>query len=322
MRTISPYPQTAPNEEDVGPHSQWEPQADPSFAVDSSQNHHENEPPHHSNDSNQSEQDATPTDENPVRRHRPPHTPEDTQKIEQMLHAGYRPLEIRKELPHISKSNIYLKYTKYRKDGTSLVDKTTYRKTGRPKKLDPKLEEFIASLLASKPGLELAQIAEQLRSEKGVECSTTSVSRAIARVQGPRGRGLKSRRLGELKREKLEREGALGDQGVWKGRTGIVYARDLNQETMLLVKERDARKKRTTMTTEATKEDNRRVMQDANDDGMALDPQLRSAEQVADRNETQQDIYESPYLPMQHGMDPADLTAIQSLVEQKRSNET
>ena len=91
---------------------------------------------------------------------------------------------------------------------------------------------------------------------------------------------------------------------------------------MLLVKERDARKKRTTMTTEATKEDNRRVMQDANDDGMALDPQLRSAEQVADRNETQQDIYESPYLPMQHGMDPADLTAIQSLVEQKRSNET
>jgi len=330
--SISPYPRTAPDAQDVDLSSRWESQDDPSFSIDSEQTHNESELSRDLTESRSPEQDVTSASQDQNRRYRPPHTPEDTQKIEEMLHAGYRPLEIRKVLPHISKSNIYLKYNKFRKEGTSLADKAAYRKTGRPKKLGDHLEGFIADLLVSKPGLELAEIAELLQKEKGVECSTTSVSRAIARVQGPRGRGLKSRRLGELKREKLEREGALGDQGVWRGRTGIVYAKGLNQETIRLERsepnqERDAQQTSQSdepATAERTSEENtvRQPAEGQGDDEMSLEPQLRSPKQVVNADHAQPDIYESPYLPMQHGIDPADLSAIRSLVNQKRRNET
>jgi len=331
---IDPDSQTTVNEQDVDP-SLWVSQGDPSSSTDPNPDQEQGVSQRDSTDGQGPAQDETPpTAEDNGRRYRAPHTEEDAQKMEEMLRSGFRPLEIRKALPHISKSNIYLKYNKFRKSGTSLADKTAYRKTGRPKKLGESLEGFIAGLLVSKPGLELAEIADVLQKEKGIECSTTSVSRAIARVQGPRGRGLKSRRLGELKREKLEREGALGEHGVWKGRTGIVYAKGLSQETLRLeshgqAPEHDSQPAQlddASKTTSAPDRTGQRSaipvsVEDPPHDDMALDPQLRSPTNTADADHPQQDIYESPYLPMHHSIDPADLTAIRSLVSQRRKAE-
>ncbi|GAB7342096.1 hypothetical protein MBLNU457_g0372t1 [Dothideomycetes sp. NU457] len=333
---IVPDPQIAVNEQDVDP-SLWTSQDDPSSSTNPNLDHEQDASQPASTDTQVTAQDDTPSLVNDTtRRYRAPHTEEDTRKLEELLLSGLRPLEIRKALPHISKSNIYLKYNKFRKIGTSIADKTTYRKTGRPKILSETLEDFISVLLLDKPGLELAQIAEVLKTEKGIECSTTSVSRAIARIQGPRGRGLKSRRLGQLKREKLERQGVLGDGGVWRGRTGVVYAKGVSQETVGLgsaglVHEHDSQPAQNETPKTASVADHTGprsasqlpIESSSHDDDIALDPQLRSSPTNAVTAQIpQQDIYESSYLPMHHqSIDPADLSAIKSLVSQRRNTE-
>lgn len=144
-----------------------------------------------------------------------PTTATEDAQIELMIASGSSANAIRAAIPSLSRTNVYLKISKYKRHGT--VGRVQLKPTGRPRMLDARTEAFIQALLATKPGMELDEMQAAIARELGVSCSVSTVSRAISRAGlGSQRRPARRRgRWGAVK--KAEMEGGEGDAGAGEG---------------------------------------------------------------------------------------------------------
>lgn len=107
-------------------------------------------------------------------------TDDDNATIERMVTEGKSAMAIRAAVPNVSRTNVYLKITKFKKHGT--VGRVQTKTLGRPRAMTEGVDKFLQGLLAAKPDMELDEMRRHLQKELDLTVSMSTISRAIARA--------------------------------------------------------------------------------------------------------------------------------------------
>ncbi|KAL1302634.1 hypothetical protein AAFC00_003004 [Neodothiora populina] len=118
-------------------------------------------------------------------------TEEDNATIERMITEGKSAISIRAAVPSVSRTNVYLKISKFKKHGT--VGRVQTKTLGRPRIMGEGVDNFIKGLLAVKPNMELEEMRKHMQTQLHMTVSMSTISRAITRAGVNNGRPLRTR---------------------------------------------------------------------------------------------------------------------------------